>query len=275
MQDEGATEQIELSSGQAETRQRILIVAEQLYLLRGHDGFSFGDVAFLVGTTRANIHHHFGNKRRLMAELVERFAADASSRIDGIWTTPGHSFGARLQCQLADLRRFYDRSNNEAGARNVWSPVARIRLDLPVLGELGREALERVNRAYDASLRDAVSEAILSRELKQTTPVDDLVRILRVTFLSCGPITQDTGSFEEVSALVGGIGRMIDAAWGGVADRDVDSAVSRTKTDLRGSRWVTEPGPRRIVMHRDPRFNHFDVIPLTGALGAEIRGVDL
>ena len=28
-------------------------------------------------------------------------------------------------------------------------------------------------------------------------------------------------------------------------------------------------------MPRDPRFPHFEVIPLTGALGAEIRGVKL
>ena len=28
-------------------------------------------------------------------------------------------------------------------------------------------------------------------------------------------------------------------------------------------------------MHRDPSYQRFDVVPLTGALGAEIRGVDL
>ena len=49
------------------TRERIRHVAEELYVLNGHDGFSFGDVAAAVGTTRANIHHHFGNKQRLMA----------------------------------------------------------------------------------------------------------------------------------------------------------------------------------------------------------------
>src|SRR4051812_39639163 len=197
MRDERTPEHIRLGSGHLQTRLRILALAEQLYVLHGHDGFSFGDIAAAVGTTRANIHHHFGNKRRLMAELVERFAADASSRIDAIWATPGRRFDARLRGQLSDLQSFYDRFNNESGVRNVWSPVARMRLDLPVLGELGKQALERVNRAYDVSLRYAVNEAILRGEMKATTPADDVIRILRVTFLSCGPITQDTGRFDD------------------------------------------------------------------------------
>jgi AcrR family transcriptional regulator len=223
MRDQRQPEQIRLGSGPLQTRQRILALAEQLYVLHGHDGFSFGDIAALVDTTRANIHHHFGNKRRLMAELVERFAADASSRIDAIWATPGQSFAARLRGQQTDLRRFYDRFNSETEARNVWSPVARMRLDLPVLGELGRQALERVNRAYDVSLRHAVTEAIRNGELKPRTPADDLVRILRVTFLSCGPITQDTGSFDDVSAMLEALGRMLDAAWGGGQRPNVDN----------------------------------------------------
>ena len=58
------------------TRERIRQVAEELYVLRGHDGFSFGDIAAAVGTTRANIHHHFGQKHELMRELVQGFAAE-------------------------------------------------------------------------------------------------------------------------------------------------------------------------------------------------------
>ncbi|WP_352696356.1 TetR family transcriptional regulator [Mesorhizobium sp. M0152] len=35
-------------------------IAAEFHVLRGHDRFSFGDIATAIGTTRANIHHHFG-----------------------------------------------------------------------------------------------------------------------------------------------------------------------------------------------------------------------
>src|SRR5689334_5796615 len=107
-------------------RERILRAAEDLYVLRGHDGFSFGDIAAVVDTTRANIHHHFGNKRRLMAELLERFAVDAAARIATIWTKRGASFQRRMLAQQRDFKRFYARFNPQPGSRNVWSPIARV-----------------------------------------------------------------------------------------------------------------------------------------------------
>lgn len=183
------------------TRERIKAVAGELYVLRGHDGFSFGDVAEAVGTTRANIHHHFGNKRRLMEELVEGFVGDAEARIAQHWTGGSATFRERFRRQLLDLRRFHDRFNPGGGTRNVWSPVSRMRLDVPALGDVAIRALERVNAAYERSLRGAVAAAVRRGELPGSTPEAALVQVLRVTFLSCGPITQDTGSFAEVERL--------------------------------------------------------------------------
>jgi len=193
----------------SETKARIRQVAEDLYVLHGHDGFSFGDIAGLIGTTRANIHHHFGNKQRLMTELVSGFAAAAAGRIERIWATPGTSFKDRMRAQADDLRGFHAKFNVKPGTRNVWSPISRIRLDLPVLGHLAEQALETVNHSYQTCLTHAVQEAARNRELRDGILVADVVCILRVTFLSCGPITQDSGSFGEVERLLDSLTRMV------------------------------------------------------------------
>ena len=196
----------------SETKRRIRQVAEDLYVLRGHDGFSFGDIAGLIGTTRANIHHHFGNKRHLMIELVEGFAAAAAARIERIWATPGESFSQRMQAQSDDLRSFYTRFNPHPGTRNVWSPISRIRLDLPALGTLAEVALEVVNRSYETCLRQAVAEAERTGELREGIAASDVVCMFRITFLSCGPITQDSGSFADVEQLLESLSRMVTKA---------------------------------------------------------------
>lgn len=191
------------------TRSRIRQVAEELYVLRGHDGFSFGDIAAAIGVTRPNIHHHFSNKQRLMQELVEGFVTDAEARIAQHWTRPGLTLAQRLASQRDDLRRFYDRFNPQPGDRHVWSPLSRLRLDLPVLGDLAARALERISRTYERSLHQAVTEAVAAGELAPDLAVADVVRVLRVTLLSCGPMTQDRGGFDEVDQVLAALGRMI------------------------------------------------------------------
>lgn len=193
-----------------DVRARIMTIARELYVLRGYDGFSFGDIAEAVPTTRANIHHHYGTKQRLMDELIDGFVADAEARIARHWTEGHATFAERLARQVDDLRQFYRRFNRARGERNVWSPISRIRLDLPVLGQRALLALERLNRAYDDALRGAVTEAVEAGELRAGAEAsDDLVRLLRVSLLSCPPMTQDAGSFTEISELFAAIERLI------------------------------------------------------------------
>jgi len=195
-------------------RERIRALAQALYMQGGYEGFSFGDIAAKLAITRANIHYHFGSKRQLMAELVDGFVADALGRIARHWTTPGQGFGERLKAQCLDLKAFHAHFNRTSGERHVWSPISRLRLDLPVLGELAVKALDEVNRGYDTCLRGAVADAIAAGELRPNAPVDDIVRLLRTTIMSCGPITQDHGSFTEVERLFATIGRTIATSWG-------------------------------------------------------------
>ena len=206
------------------TRERIKAIAVDLYVLHGYDGFSFGDIAGAIGTTRANIHHHFGNKQKLMAELIDGFSENAAWRIKHHWIEAEVSFAQRLSNQLEDLRIFYHRFNKKRGDRNVWSPLARLRLDLPVLGELATHALEKVNRSYETSLRQAIHKAVQSGEFSQATPVDDVARVLRVFLMSCAPMTQDTGSFDELEKMFGALGRTM-SAW--------DAKASRRKRKIR------------------------------------------
>ena len=195
-------------------RRQILRVAEDFYVLRGYEGFSFAHIAEAVQTTRANIHHHFGDKLQLMAELIEKFASNAEQRIAHHWSGAGGSFVKRLDAQLDDLRVFYNRFNHTPGARNSWSPLSRLRLDLAVLGPLAGDALHRVDLAYDACLRQAVNDAISGGELVLLTPVDDVSRLVRVMLLSCAPMTQDSGDFHEIEKLFATMQRLIFAAWG-------------------------------------------------------------
>jgi AcrR family transcriptional regulator len=198
----------------APMRDQIRILAQDLYMRGGYQGFSFGDIAGALGITRANIHYHFGSKRQLMAAMIDGFVQDALARITSHWTTQGDSFAERLRTQCRDLKAFHHHFNPQPGQRNVWSPISRLRLDLPVLGETAVAALERVNQGYDQCLHRAVAEAIDACELRAEAPIDDIVRLLRTTIMSCGPMTQDHGSFGEVEALFATIGRTIATAWG-------------------------------------------------------------
>jgi AcrR family transcriptional regulator len=198
----------------ATTRDRVKAVAKDLFVLRGCNGFSFGDIAAAVETTRANIHHHYGSKSNLLEEIIPEFVIDAEKRIAAHWLDGDIPFAQRLQRQVADLRTFYIKYNPRSGDRNVWSPLSRIRLDLAVLGGLASEALEQTDRVYNSTLTRAITNAIAHGELEPDTPVADVARLLRVTILSCAPMTQDTGRFEELEELFQTLERTIVAAWG-------------------------------------------------------------
>ncbi len=83
-------------------RQRIMDHAQALVQTSGFDGFSFADVAGLVGIRKASIHHHFPTKADLGLRLIERFRGECRSRLAAIEADPDPT--ARLLGYIAMFR---------------------------------------------------------------------------------------------------------------------------------------------------------------------------
>lgn len=74
-------------------KEEIIIAAIRQLRLGGYENLSFAAIADELGTTRANLHHHFKNKEGLAAAAVEQYIANDKRMIDGI-----------LSAHVGDLR---------------------------------------------------------------------------------------------------------------------------------------------------------------------------
>lgn len=63
------------------TSDAIITCARALIIAGGYNGFSYADIAKVVGIRNASIHHHFPNKSDLVRTLVARYRADAEAGI--------------------------------------------------------------------------------------------------------------------------------------------------------------------------------------------------
>lgn len=68
----------------------ILACARALIVAGGYNGFSYADIADVVGIRKASIHHHFPTKADLVRTLVARYRAEAEAGMANLeLQTPG------------------------------------------------------------------------------------------------------------------------------------------------------------------------------------------
>ena len=61
------------------TSDEILASAQKLIVAGGYNGFSYADIATVVGIRKASIHHHFPSKVDLVRTLVQRYRESAEA----------------------------------------------------------------------------------------------------------------------------------------------------------------------------------------------------
>ncbi|PYE89980.1 TetR/AcrR family transcriptional regulator [Phyllobacterium leguminum] len=66
------------------TSDAILTCARSLIVAGGYNGFSYADIADVVGIRKASIHHHFPSKVDLVRTLVARYREEAEAGMAGL-----------------------------------------------------------------------------------------------------------------------------------------------------------------------------------------------
>jgi AcrR family transcriptional regulator len=132
---------------------RLLAVAVEVFIERGYDGTSMGDLARATGLSKSSIYHHIESKEQLLRLAVERALGALFAVLD--------EDGAKAERAVDRLRYVLGRE-----VQVLCAELPYVILLLRVRGNTPTErwALEQ-RRKFDAQVRAMVEEAAAAGEL--------------------------------------------------------------------------------------------------------------
>jgi AcrR family transcriptional regulator len=177
----------------AETRERILLAAREVFSELGYDAATFQAIAIRADLTRPAINHYFSGKRVLYQEVVERtnamVVAAGAERAQGAKTLVD-----RLQAFISATVQA-DEKDRSAAAFLVTAVLESQRH--PDLSQGQNDSLEN-SRIF---VTWAVNEAIESGELTTRTDVKSLVEMLVAVLWGMGFYAGFVGGHDKLGSV--------------------------------------------------------------------------
>lgn len=174
-----------------DTKQSILDSAEDLILTRGYNGFSYKDIAEVVGIRKASIHHHFATKEVLGTAFVDRYF----HRFEN-WRqlVANQSVTQKLS---SFLEMFKSISNN---AEKVC-PMGILTAEYPTLPPLVQDNLRRLYVEIDQWLVTVLTQGQTEGSLKPAPEATILAKVIlnaMSSSLKMARVFQDVDQLEQV-----------------------------------------------------------------------------
>lgn len=195
-----------------DSRQAIKDVALGLLVRHGYRGMSFAEIAAALGTTRANIHYHFGTKAALIEEVLADYVAATLANLRNIWAAGEAQLPARVDTMLAYSRKRFEAFNHGAGPVQPWSLISRLRQDDGLLSPAGRRQLSGFTAALEQIFGAALARSAARGELRDAATAPDLALLLAAIADNAAPITLAGNGFARLEAVYRGVVRLAGAA---------------------------------------------------------------
>jgi TetR/AcrR family transcriptional repressor of nem operon len=173
------------------TRQSILDAAETLILTRGYNGFSYKDIADIVGIRKASIHHHFPAKEDLAAAFVDGYFHRFEQ-----WR---EQVGRLTVAQKLDafLEMFKRVSNN---AERIC-PMGMLAAEYPTLPKSVQDSLRRLLGAMDQWLGQVMAQGQTEGYLRPEPQAPVMAKVLINAMsgsMKIARVFQDVNQLEQV-----------------------------------------------------------------------------
>jgi AcrR family transcriptional regulator len=176
----------------AETRERILDVAQELFTRQGYDKTSLRDIAERLEITKAALYYHFERKEDILLELHLRLHAIGTTVLDELETAPDGPARVAIWPRLAEQMIDFMVANR----------------DLVLLHSRNRSAFEALAASERNRQENDDLEARFTRILSSPAiPLRERVRMAAITgaitqvFVESGPAFDDVPP-EELAAVV-------------------------------------------------------------------------
>jgi TetR/AcrR family transcriptional regulator, transcriptional repressor for nem operon len=174
-----------------DTRQSILDSAETLILTRGYNGFSYKDIADVVGIRKASIHYHFPSKETLGAAFVDGYFhrfVQWREQVDHL------TVAQKLAAFLEMLQRV---SNN---AEKIC-PMGMLAAEYPTLPKSVQDSLRRLLGAMDQWLVQVMAQGQAEGYLRPEPEAPVMAKVMINAMsgsMKMARVFQDVDQLEQV-----------------------------------------------------------------------------
>jgi AcrR family transcriptional regulator len=177
----------------ANSRTVLKKLALELLIRNGYRGMSFGEIAERGGTTRANLHYHFGSKARLIDEVLADYVDETLRQLRAIWMPSDTLLSVKVAAMLDYSRARYRSFNPSSHTANPWSLISRLRQDEDMLTAAGRANLRRFTAEISRLFLSAAKNAARSREIRGRATPQAIATLLVAIADNAAPITMAGG----------------------------------------------------------------------------------
>jgi AcrR family transcriptional regulator len=178
----------------AETRDRIIRAAREVFSELGYDAATFQAIAIRAGLTRPAINHYFASKRVLWSQVVEQ--------TDALVVSAGRKRAKGETNLLSRLSAFFTAAiQTEAEDRSAAAFLVTSVLETQRHPELSGDEHDSMRTSREF-ITWAVNDAIEKGELTTDTNVSELVEMLVAMMWGMGFYAGFVGNHEELSAVV-------------------------------------------------------------------------